>query len=132
MSYKLKAIHEIIRGNTGKREVIAPGVVFSADKAEGDSLLRLGAAVQLAASAESVVQQLVQDDTGVATTQEPEGTEGTEGTVDNGADADAPQLPSMTVAQLREYADARGIEVKDGLKKAEILAVIEAAEEDII
>lgn len=42
---------------------------------------------------------------------------------------DAPVgLEAMTVAQLKEYAEANGIDLGDAVKKADILAAIEAAE----
>lgn len=41
---------------------------------------------------------------------------------------DAPSLDSLTVAQLKELAADKGIELAPGLKKAEIIAAITEAE----
>ena len=46
------------------------------------------------------------------------------------AQAAAKALDDMTVTHLREYAAQKGIEIPDGLKKADILELIKAAESD--
>ncbi len=47
--------------------------------------------------------------------------------VDDGDDAEVP-LEKMTVAKLRELAAEREIEIEDGLKKADLVAAIKAAD----
>lgn len=127
----LKAIHEIVRGSK-VREVIKPKEVFEASEADAKFLVTAGAAVETneaitvkqsapAASEVSKVGHGGQVQDVQLGDKAPAGTETSE-----------KALADMTVEELREYADLHGIEVKAGLKKAEVLAAIEAAEEDII
>lgn len=126
----LKAIHQIIRGDKDNREVINPGQVFVAVNEEAQYLLRVGAAARTEEAPRKTAPTPV-------TPLNTGGGEGGENTGEgSGSTEDDPvdevELADMTVAELRELADARGIDLGNASKKGDIIAAIEAAEEDII
>lgn len=110
----LKAVHQIVRGVSGKREVLDPGDVFETEGDEATYLLRIGAAIK----------------TGEAPRAAKPGKTGEQ---DPDTKNPGKSIDDMTVNELLAEADARGIEIPEGVtKKADIKAVIEDAEEDII
>lgn len=126
----LKAIHQIIRGNTGSREVLNPGAVFVAVNEEAQYLLRVGAAVRTdEAPAKTAPTPVIPLNTGGGEGGENTG-EGSGSTEDD--TVEEVELADMTVAALRELAEMRGIDLGSASKKGDIIAAIEAAEEDII
>lgn len=114
----LKAIHQIIRGDKDNREVINPGQVFVSVNEEAQYLLRVGAAARTEETPRKTDPALV--------------VPANNGNGEGNGEGDGAELAGMTVAELRELADARGIDLGNASKKGDIIAAIEAAEEDII
>lgn len=117
----LKAIHQIIRGDKDNREVINPGQVFVAVNEEAQYLLRVGAAARTEEAPRKTDPALAIP-----------ANNGGEGNGEGNGEQNGAELADMTVAALRELAEMRGIDLGSASKKGDIIAAIEAAEEDII
>lgn len=137
----LRAVHQIVRGS-GRREIVNPNDIFQAEGDEAEFLLRVGAAVPSSQAPAApkpptpTVQKQVEEKLDDDATDDADGDSTDEPADDEPADdepAAGKDLAEMTVKELLAEADARGIDVpKTITKKADIIAYIEGAEEDII
>lgn len=153
---KMTAVHEIVRGIRGEREVIPPAAQFSASESEADYLTRIGAALRTgevvqrtsAAPTSTVVTgKTTQENTDAPETTDAENDTPAADTGDDTADTDAGDetttedagteagdqdkpLSEMTVKELVAYAEVRQIEVNPKARRDAIIETILAAEQD--
>lgn len=100
---KLIAVHSIQRrDDKGRRETIAPKASFEADPAEGERLVKAGAAKK---PAKAKAEPAPAEDQGPGDVE----------------------LTEMTKAELVKFAEDNNIEVDASAVKAEVLNTIEAA-----